>query len=180
MIYELEGRGVRAEGDYWIAESASVIGNVLLRQNASVWFGAVIRGDNELITIGENSNVQDLSVLHTDPGFPLTIGSHCTIGHKVMLHGCTIGDNTLVGINSIILNGAKIGRNCLIGAGALITEGKEIPDGSLVVGAPGKVARTLTPEQIAGLTRSAQHYVQNWQRYRRALRPQDAVAPVSV
>jgi carbonic anhydrase/acetyltransferase-like protein (isoleucine patch superfamily) len=177
MIHELEGRRVRAEGEHWIAESASVIGNVLLRTNASVWFGAVLRGDNELITIGENSNVQDLSVLHTDPGFPLTIGSHCTIGHKVMLHGCTIGDNTLVGINSIILNGAKIGRNCLIGAGALITEGKEIPDGSLVVGAPGKVARALTEEQIAGLTRSALNYVQNWQRYRRALRPQDAVAP---
>ncbi len=175
MIYELDGRRVQAEGDYWIAESADLIGNVLLKHNASVWFGTVIRGDNDLITIGEHSNVQDLSVLHTDPGLPLTIGSHCTIGHKVMLHGCTIGDNTLVGINSVILNGAKIGRNCLIGAGALITEGKEIPDGSLVVGAPGKVARVLTPEQIAGLTRSAEHYVQNWQRYRRALRPQDAV-----
>jgi len=176
MIYELDGARVRAEGDYWIAESASVIGNVLLKPNASVWFGAVIRGDNELITIGENSNVQDLSVLHTDPGSPLTIGSHCTIGHKVMLHGCTIGDNTLVGINAVILNGARIGRNCLIGAGALITEGKEIPDGSLVVGSPGKVARVLTPEQIAGLTRSALHYVENWQRYRRSLRPQDDVA----
>lgn len=176
MIYELDGARVRVEGDYWIAESASVIGNVLLKPNASVWFGAVIRGDNELITIGENSNVQDLSVLHTDPGSPLTIGSHCTIGHKVMLHGCTIGDNTLVGINAVILNGARIGRNCLIGAGALITEGKEIPDGSLVVGSPGKVARVLTPEQIAGLTRSALHYVENWQRYRRSLRPQDDVA----
>jgi carbonic anhydrase/acetyltransferase-like protein (isoleucine patch superfamily) len=175
MIYELEDRRVRAEGDYWIAESADVIGNVLLKHNASVWFGTVIRGDNELITIGEHSNVQDLSVLHTDPGCPLTIGSHCTIGHKVMLHGCTIGDNTLVGINSVILNGAKIGKNCLIGAGALITEGKEIPDGSLVVGSPGKVARTLTPEQIAGLTLSAQRYVENWQRFRRALRAQDDV-----
>ena len=176
MIYELEDRRVRAEGDHWIAESASVIGNVLLRNNASVWFGAVIRADNELITIGENSNVQDLSVLHTDPGFPLTIGSNCTIGHKVMLHGCTIGDNSLVGINAVVLNGARIGKNCLIGAGALITEGKEIPDGSLVVGAPGRVARSLTPEQIAGLTRSALHYVQNMQRFRRALRPQDTVA----
>lgn len=176
MIYELDGMRVRAEGECWIAESATVLGNVLLKRDASVWFGAVVRGDNELITIGEGSNVQDLSVLHTDPGFPLAIGRDCTIGHKVMLHGCTIGDNSLVGINAVILNGAKIGRNCLIGAGALITEGKEIPDGSLVVGAPGKVARALTPEQIAGLTQSARRYVENWQRFRRALRPQDQLA----
>lgn len=173
MIYELDGLKVRADGDCWIAESASVIGNVLLKRNASVWFGAVVRGDNELITIGEGSNVQDLSVLHTDPGCPLTIGRDCTIGHKVMLHGCTIGDNSLIGINAVILNGAKIGRNCLIGAGALITEGKEIPDCSLVVGSPGKVARVLTPEQIDGLTQSAVRYVSNWQRFRRALRAQD-------
>ena len=175
MIYEIDGRRVRAEGDYWIAESATVLGNVLLKRDASVWFGAVLRGDNDLITVGEGSNVQDLSVLHTDPGYPLTIGSHCTIGHKVMLHGCTIGDNTLIGINAVILNGARIGRNCLIGAGALITEGKEIPDGSLVVGAPGKVARALRPEQIAGLTESARRYVGNWQRFRRGLRAQDDV-----
>ncbi len=173
MIFELDGVRVRAEGEYWIAESASVIGNVLLKRNASVWFGAVLRGDNELITVGEHSNVQDLSVLHTDPGCPLTIGSYCTIGHKVMLHGCTIGDNTLIGINAVILNGARIGRNCLIGAGALITEGKEIPDGSLVVGSPGKVARPLTPEQIAGLTQSAQRYVENWRRFGRGLRRQN-------
>ncbi len=173
MIFELDGVRVRAEGDYWVAESASVIGNVLLKRNASVWFGAVLRGDNELITVGEHSNVQDLSVLHTDPGCPLTIGSYCTIGHKVMLHGCTIGDNTLIGINAVILNGARIGRNCLIGAGALITEGKEIPDGSLVVGSPGKIARPLTPEQIARLTQSAEHYVENWQRFSRGLRRQE-------
>ncbi len=175
MIFELEGLQVRAEGDHWIAETASVIGNVLLKQDASVWFGAVIRGNNELITIGERSNVQDLAVLHTDPGCPLTIGSDCTIGHKVMLHGCTIGDNTLIGINAVILNGARIGRNCLIGAGALITEGKEIPDGSLVLGSPGKVARPLTPAQIAGVTQSAARYVENWRRFRRSLRPQDDV-----
>ncbi len=175
MIFELDGVRVRAAGDYWIAETASVIGDVLLEQDASVWFGAVVRGDREPITIGERSNVQDLSVLHTDPGCPLTIGRDCTIGHKVMLHGCTIGDNTLIGINAIILNGARIGRNCLIGAGALITEGTDIPDGSLVVGSPGKVARPLTPEQIAGLTRSAARYVENWRRFRRSLRPQDEV-----
>lgn len=175
MIYSLADRRVRAEGDYWVAESASVIGQVLLRHNASVWFGAVIRGDNELITIGEHSNVQDLSVLHTDPGYPLTIGSYCTIGHKVMLHGCIVGDNTLIGINSVILNGARIGRNCLIGAGSLITEGKEIPDGSLVMGVPGKVVRALTAEQIAGLTKSAEGYVRNMQRFSRALQVQETV-----
>lgn len=174
MIYELDGIGVRAAGDYWIADSASVIGNVLLQRDASVWFGAVVRGDNEPIAIGERSNVQDLSVLHTDPGFPLTIGRDCTIGHKVMLHGCTIGDNTLIGINAVILNGARIGRNCLIGAGALVTEGKEIPDGSLAVGSPAKVVRSLTPEQIADLTRAAARYVENWRRFRRGLRPQSA------
>jgi carbonic anhydrase/acetyltransferase-like protein (isoleucine patch superfamily) len=172
MIYELGERQVRAEGEYFVAESAVVVGSVLLKSNASVWFNAVIRGDNELITIGENSNVQDGSVLHTDPGYPLVIGKDVTIGHKVMLHGCSIGDNSLIGINAVVLNGARIGRNCLIGANALITEGKEIPDGSMVLGSPGKVVRELTPQQIAGLGMSALHYVENARRFRRELKPQ--------
>ena len=172
MIYQLDQWGVRAEGDYFVAESAVVIGHVLLRANASVWFNAVIRGDNELITIGEHSNVQDGAVLHTDPGSPLVIGSHVTIGHKAMLHGCTIGDNSLVGINAVVLNGARIGRNCLIGANALVTEGKEIPDNSMVLGSPGKVVRELTPEQIDGLRRSALHYVENARRFKSGLRLQ--------
>ena len=159
------------EGAYWVAPSAAVIGKVKLERFASVWFGAVIRGDNELITIGENSNVQDCAVMHTDPGLPLTVGRNCTIGHKAILHGCTIGDNTLVGMGAVILNRAKIGRNCLIGANALITEGKEIPDNSLVMGQPGKVAGELNEEAIARLTRSAETYVRNWQRYAKGLEP---------
>lgn len=158
-------------GSYWVAPDAQVMGNVKLEHNASVWFGAVLRGDNELITIGENSNVQDGSVLHTDPGSPLTLGKNVTIGHKVMLHGCTVGDNSLIGIGSIILNNTKIGKNCLIGANTLIAEGKEIPDNSMVLGAPGKVVRTLSDEQAAGLEMSAAHYVENWQRYARDLKP---------
>ncbi|MAN61229.1 MAG: gamma carbonic anhydrase family protein [Parvibaculum sp.] len=159
-----------AEGDYWVAPDAQVMGNVTLHKNASVWFGAVLRGDNEMITIGENSNVQDASVLHTDPGSPLTLGKNVTIGHKVMLHGCTVGDNSLIGIGSIILNNTKIGKNCLIGANTLIAEGKDIPDNSMVLGAPGKVVRRLTDEQAAGLEFSAAHYVENWQRYARDLK----------
>ncbi len=162
-----------AEGDYWVAPDAQVMGNVTLHKNASVWFGAVLRGDNEMITIGENSNVQDGSVLHTDPGSPLTLGKNVTIGHKVMLHGCTVGDNSLIGIGSIILNNTKIGKNCLIGANTLIAEGKEIPDNSMVLGAPGKVVRQLTDEQAAGLEFSATHYVENWQRYARELKQID-------
>ena len=153
------------EGEYWIAPNASVMGNVIMKKNSSVWFGAVIRGDNEPIEIGENSNIQDNSVLHTDMGKPLTIGTNVTIGHKVMLHGCAIGDGSLIGIGAIVLNGAKIGRNCLIGAGSLITEGKEIPDNSMVVGSPGRVIRTLTPEQAVGIAAGAAHYVENWKRY---------------
>jgi len=157
------------EDEYWIAPNAIVVGRVILKKNASVWFGATLRGDNDPITIGENSNVQDGSVLHTDTGSPLTIGSNVTVGHMVMLHGCTIGDNTLVGIGSIILNGAKIGKNCLIGANCLITEGKEIPDNSLVMGAPGKVVREVSEAQARALTGSAQLYVQNWKRFRREM-----------
>ena len=157
------------EGQYWIAPSASVIGRVKLERFASVWFGAVIRGDNELITIGENSNIQDGAVMHTDPGLPLTVGKGCTIGHKAILHGCTIGDNTLVGMGAVILNRAKIGRNCLIGANALITEGKEIPDNSLVMGQPGKIVGQIDEAAAARLTKSAEGYVRNWQRYAKGL-----------
>ncbi|MCF8470124.1 MAG: gamma carbonic anhydrase family protein [Parvibaculum sp.] len=159
-----------AEGDYWIAPSAEIMGRVELKKNASVWFGAVLRGDNDLITIGENSNVQDGSVLHTDPGSPLTLGRDVTIGHKVMLHGCTIGDGSLIGIGSIILNNTTIGKGCLIGANSLIAEGKTIPDYSMVLGSPGKVVRTLDEETAAALKLSADHYVENWKRYAAGLK----------
>lgn len=159
------------QGEYWIADNAVVLGDVILGRGASVWFGAVLRADNEVMTVGENTNIQDLSVLHSDAGSPLTLGRDVTVGHKVMLHGCTIGDNSLIGIGAVILNRAVIGRNCLIGANALIPEGKVIPDGSLVMGQPGKVVRELTDDQIAGLTLSAQHYVQNWKRYSQSLLP---------
>ncbi|MCA6245169.1 MAG: gamma carbonic anhydrase family protein [Phenylobacterium sp.] len=158
------------DDEYWIAPNAAVIGRVILKRNASVWWGATLRGDNDPIVIGENSNVQDGSVLHTDTGSPLTLGANVTVGHMVMLHGCTIGDNTLVGIGSIILNGARIGRNCLIGANCLITEGKEIPDNSLVMGAPGKVVRELSDAQAQSVALGARHYVENWKRYRAGLR----------
>ncbi len=157
------------DDEYWIAPSAAVMGNVILKKNASVWWGAVLRGDNDPIVIGEGSNVQDGSILHTDHGAPLTLGANVTVGHLVMLHGCTIGDGSLVGIGSIVLNGAKIGRNCLIGANCLITEGKEIPDNSLVMGAPGKVVRELSPEHAARVALGAAHYVENWKRYKREL-----------
>ena len=158
-----------SDDEYWIAPNAAVIGNVILKKNASVWWGATLRGDNDPIIIGENSNVQDGSVLHTDTGSPLTLGSNVTVGHLVMLHGCTIGDNSLVGIGSIILNGAKIGKNCLIGANCLITEDKEIPDNSLVMGAPGKVVRELSDMQAQVMAGGALHYVANWKRYRAKL-----------
>ena len=178
MLYELDGIGVQAEGDYWVADSAMVMGNVLLKQDASVWFNAVVRGDNDQITIGEGSNVQDGSVLHTDPGYPLVIGPHVTIGHKVMLHGCDIGEGSLIGINAVVLNGAKIGKNCIIGANALITEGKEIPDNSMVMGSPGKVVKTLTDEQAQGIRVGAAHYVQNAKRFRDSAIVQSAALPV--
>jgi carbonic anhydrase/acetyltransferase-like protein (isoleucine patch superfamily) len=157
------------EGNFWIAPSATVLGRVRLLKDASVWFGATVRGDNEWITIGEGSNVQDGSVLHTDPGAPLTLGKGVTIGHLVMLHGCEIGDGSLVGIGSIILNRTKIGKNCLIGANTLITEGKEIPDNSVVMGAPGKVVRQADDAVRAMLKYSAEHYVENWKRYAREM-----------
>lgn len=158
------------EGEYWIAPGAVVLGRVRLERNASVWFGAVVRGDNDPIVIGENSNVQDGSVLHTDEGVPLTIGRNVTIGHQAMLHGCTVGDNSLIGIKATVLNRAVIGRNCLIGAHALIPEGKVIPDNSLVMGAPGKVVRELDESAVRMLEASALHYVENWRRYARELK----------
>lgn len=172
-VFALEGHAPQLpdHGAYWIAPDAAVIGQVRLERNASVWFGAVIRGDNDLIVVGENSNVQDGAVLHTDPGLELTIGRDCTIGHRAILHGCTIGDNTLIGMGAVILNRAKIGRNCLIGANALITEGKVIPDNSLVMGQPGKVTATLDSETVSRLTLSAQNYVRNWRRFVSGLRP---------
>ena len=159
------------EGEYWIAPNATLIGRVVLKRNASVWFGAVLRGDNEPIVIGEDSNVQDNAVMHTDAGTPLVVGKGVTIGHQAMLHGCTIGDGSLIGIGAVVLNGARIGKNCLIGAKALIPEGKAIPDGSLVVGAPGRVLRPLTDDQLRMLGHAAAHYVGNWKRYAAGLTP---------
>jgi carbonic anhydrase/acetyltransferase-like protein (isoleucine patch superfamily) len=170
-LYSLAEAGpYLAEGSgYWIAPTADVIGRVKLAPDASIWFGAVIRGDNELISIGERSNIQDGSVLHTDPGFPLTIGADVTIGHMVMLHGCTIADHSMISIGSIILNGARIGTNCIIGANTLIAEGKEIPDNSLVFGSPGRIVRAVKPEEIRYVSLSAQQYVERWQRYKNEL-----------
>ena len=157
-------------GHYWIAPDAQVMGAIILEENASVWFGAVLRGDNEPITIGVNSNVQDGAVMHTDIGFPLTLGKNVTIGHQAMLHGCTVGDNSLIGIGATILNGAKIGKNCLIGAHALVGEGKEIPDNSMVLGMPGKIVRELDENNEKIMIASAEHYVGNWKRYQRDLK----------
>lgn len=160
-----------AEGEYWIAPGATVLGDVTLKPGASVWFGAVVRGDNDPIIIGRDTNIQDGSVLHSDPGQPLIIGDGVTVGHRAMLHSCTIGDNSLIGIGAVILGRAVIGANCIIGANALVTEGKVIPDGSLVMGQPGKVVKTLEPGQIEALKASARHYVQNWKRYAAGLKP---------
>jgi len=154
-------------GRYWIAPDARVIGNVVIGEDVGIWFGAVLRGDNEPITVGAETNIQEHSVLHTDLGFPLTIGRGCTIGHRAILHGCTVGDNSLIGMGAIVLNGARIGANSLVGAGALVPEGKDYPDGSLIIGTPGRVVRTLTEEQIERLRQSAQSYVENWKRFAR-------------
>ncbi|MDD9715637.1 gamma carbonic anhydrase family protein [Dinoroseobacter sp. PD6] len=171
MIYALDGIAPQfpASGDYWVAPDANLIGKVVLEEASSVWFGATLRGDNEEIRLGTGSNIQEACVLHTDMGFPLTIGTNCTIGHKAILHGCTIGDGSLVGMGATILNGARIGKGCLIGAGALVTEGKEIPDFSLVMGAPGKVVRTLDETAQAGLLESATGYQANMRRFRTGL-----------
>ena len=166
MIYELNGKKPECNGDHWIAESADVIGNVVLGDQVSIWFNAVLRGDNDPITVGRASNIQDGSVLHTDIGYPLTIEEGVTVGHKVMLHGCSIGKNSLIGINSVVLNGARVGKNCLVGANSLIPEGKEIPDGSLVMGSPAKVIRQLDERAIEGLRISSQNYIANYKRFR--------------
>lgn len=172
MIYCLGDLTPEFRGeDYWVADNATIIGAVTLENNVSVWFNAVIRGDKAAISIGENTNIQDGVVLHVEDGFPLTIGRNVTIGHQAMVHGCTIGDNSLIGINAVILDGAKIGQNCLIGANSLISEGKEIPDGSLVMGSPGKVVRQLSAEQISNVEHSAQNYVENFKRYKASLKP---------
>ncbi len=169
-LYALGDVAPQLADDAWVAPGCHVIGNVVLAARTSVWFGSTLRGDNEVIAIGEGSNVQENTVMHTDMGYPLTIGVGCTIGHKAMLHGCTVGNNSLVGMGATILNGAVIGENCLIGAGALITEGKIIPDGSLVMGAPGKVVRQLDDKAIAGLKLSALHYQENAARFRAELK----------
>ena len=174
MKYSFEDRKVVCKGDYWIAPTAVVIGSVVLETNASVWFGSTVRGDNEIITIGENSQIQDGCVLHADEGVPITIGKNVSVGHMAMLHGCTIGDGTLIGIKAVVLNGAKIGRNCLIGANSLVTENKVIPDGSLVMGSPGKVIRPLSPAELRFVASASEHYVDKFRRYRSSLKPDGA------
>ena len=169
-IFELDGMAPHLDEGAWVAESAEVIGKVHMHKNASVWPNVIVRGDNDLIEIGEDSNVQDASVLHTDPGFELIIGKRVTVGHQVMLHGCQIGDGSLIGIGAVILNGAKIGKHCLVGAGALVTEGKEFPDGSMILGSPAKVVKTLEPEQMKKIEDISGSYVKNAQRYAKTLK----------
>jgi carbonic anhydrase/acetyltransferase-like protein (isoleucine patch superfamily) len=169
-LYELDGVAPQVSASAWVADSAQVMGNVRLADNVSVWFGVVIRGDTEHIHIGANSNVQDLCVLHADIGQPLVVGSNVTVGHQVMLHGCTVGDNSLIGIQAVVLNGVKIGKNCIVGAGSVVTEGKEFPDNSLIIGSPAKVVRTLDEAAIDKLKQSATHYVANGQRFAKGLK----------
>ena len=171
MLYSLADRTPQLKADAWVADNATVLGSVTLEQNASVWFNCVLRGDNDQLIVGENSNVQDGSVLHTDPGLKLVIGKNCTIGHLVMLHGCEIGDNTLIGIKSTVLNRARIGKNCIVGANSLVTEGKSFPGGSMIMGAPAKVVRELSPQEIQMITLVAAEYVRNAQRFRQNLKP---------
>jgi carbonic anhydrase/acetyltransferase-like protein (isoleucine patch superfamily) len=169
-IYQLGASEPSLAASAFVADNSAVIGNVILHENSSVWFGAVIRGDNDQITVGRNSNVQEGAVLHTDPGFQLTVGEDVTIGHQAMLHGCSIGEGTTVGMQAVVLNGAKIGRNCLVGAGALVTEGKEFPDNSLILGVPAKVVRTLTEDDIAGMRRNTSGYVERAQYFKTELK----------
>ena len=170
MIYSLGDKQLNEDNlDFWVAPNAVVIGDVSLKKNASVWFGSVLRGDNDPIILGENSNIQDNSVCHTDDGMPLIIGDNVTVGHKVILHSCTVGDNSLIGMGSTVLNKAKIGNNCLVGANALVTEGKEFPDNSLIVGSPAKVKRELTDMEKKIIELSALHYVENMKRYKKDL-----------
>ncbi len=169
-IYQLDDLSPTIHPSAWVADNAQVVGNVSLGEDCSVWFGVVMRGDTERLTIGRGTNIQDSSVLHADPGMPLIIGENVSVGHQVMLHGCTVGDGSLIGIGAIVLNGARIGKNCLVGAGALVTEGKEFPDGSMILGSPAKAVRQLSPEQIAGLRKAAAHYMANARRYRSGLK----------
>ena len=167
MIIDFDNKQLKTDGDdFWIAPNATVIGNVKLLKDASVWFNAVLRGDVELITVGQGSNVQDGAIIHTDPGFPCTIGKNVTVGHLAMLHGCEVGDGSLIGIGSVILNGAKIGKNCIIGSKALVTEGMEIPDGAMVLGIPGKVKKILNEEEQSIVSLGAEHYIQNYKKYK--------------
>ncbi len=169
MIYELENRRVKTEGQFFVADTAVVIGEVTLKNHASVWWGAVLRGDYDAIIVGQESNIQDNCVVHMDEDFPVSIGDRVTVGHKAVLHGCTIGNNSLIGINSIVMNGAIVGNNCLVGSNTLITEGKEIPDGSLVLGSPGKVIRQISGAEIEEITGFSERYVNNARRYREGL-----------
>jgi len=169
-VYQLGELSPDIAASAWVADSARVIGNVSLGDDASIWFGVVVRGDTERIAIGRGSNIQDNSVVHADAGFPVSVGENVTVGHQAMLHGCTIGDHSLIGIQAVVLNGAKIGRHCLVGAGALVTEGQSFPDGSLILGTPARVVRQLSPEQMRGLEKSAEHYVENARRYRAGLK----------
>lgn len=168
-IYELDNLSPRMADSAWVADSAQVMGNVELGEDTSVWFGVIIRGDTECIRIGRGTNIQDASVLHADIGKPLTVGDDVTVGHKVMLHGCTIGDGSLIGIGAVVLNGARIGKGCIVGAGALVTEGKEFPDGSMIIGSPAKAVKELSQEQQAGLKLSALHYIENARRFKTGL-----------
>ncbi len=171
-LYEIDGLKPETppSDNYWVAPTATVIGRVLIGEDVGIWFGTTIRGDNEPISIGKGSNVQENTVMHTDPGFPVNMGEGCTIGHGAIIHGCTIGDNSLVGMGATILNGARIGKNCLVGANALVTEGKEFPDNSLIVGAPAKAVRSLDEEAVNALRRSANHYIANWKRFKNGLK----------
>lgn len=169
-LYQLDEHAPQLADGAWVADGARVIGNVVLEAHSSVWFGAVLRGDTEPLRVGRGSNIQDGAVVHADAGYPVHIGENVTVGHQAMLHGCTVGDGSLIGIHAVVLNGARIGRHCLVGAGALVTEGKEFPEGSLIMGTPAKVVRQLTAEQIEGLRRSAEHYVANARRFKNGLR----------
>lgn len=169
-LYQLDHLIPDIDASAWVADSAQVVGNVRLGPDSSIWFGVVARGDTDTITIGRGTNIQDNSVLHADPGMPLVIGDNVSVGHQVMLHGCIVGDGSLIGIGAVVLNGARIGKNCLVGACALVTEGKEFSDGTMILGSPAKAVRQLSPEQIAGLERSAGHYIDNARRYRAGLK----------
>ena len=169
MFYDLKDKKPQSSGENWVAPNATIIGDVTIEKNSSIWFNAVLRGDIENIYIGEGSNIQDGSVLHTDPGYPLKVGKNVTVGHLVMLHGCTIGENSLIGIGAVILNNVKIGKNCIIGAKTLIAENKEIPDDSLVVGSPGRIIRKVTEDEKKAVLENTKHYQDNWKKYSKSI-----------